>query len=112
MLTWGEHGNWVKMSAEGDAVRGPQRLKSAVWYATGATSGTTLLELTETTSATPVTAAVAEAAQLVKALEVPAGDVEGITLSNLDAGYVLLYFEEQAGLSAKGIHDDTPEATA
>ena len=110
MLTWSEHGNWVKADAAGDKIRGPQKLKAAVWYATGATGGTTALLLSEIKSEAPLCPAIAEAAQLVKSLEVPGGLVEGIAVTTMAAGYVMIYFEEREGLSAKRIHDETPEA--
>lgn len=109
-LTWGASGQWCKMSAEGDVVCGQQRVRGITWYATGATAGTTLLEVQELASEAPITAAVAEAAQLVKDLPVPSGLVKGIKLSNLDAGHLMVYFEERPaeGVTAKGIHDASP----
>jgi len=110
MLTWSDNGNWVKMDAANDRIRGRQAVRDAVWYATGATAGTTLLLLTETKSGTPIAPAVAEAAQLVKAILMPEGYVEGITLTTLGAGHVVVYFKDRLGYHPKKIHDETPEA--
>jgi hypothetical protein len=112
MLTWSKNGNCVKMDDANDRIRGSQRIKSAWWYATGATAGSTALLLSETQDAAPIIPAIAEAAQLVKSLPVPEGRVEGITLTTLGAGYVMIYFEERSGINPKKLHDETPEAAA
>lgn len=110
MISWGTNGQWCKLSAQGDKVRGLQRLKAAVWNATSATAGTHLLELREIDSLTPIAAAPAEAAQFSKSLQVPSGIINGIELSDLDVGSVILYFEERPAekVSAKAIHDASP----
>ena len=110
MLTWSDHGNSVRMDAANDRIRGAQRVRDAVWYATGASAGSTLLVLTETKSGAVIAPAVAEAAQLVKAIPMPAGPIEGITLTTLGAGHVTVYFEEQVGIDPHKLHDETPEA--
>jgi len=110
MLTWGANGQWCKASAENDTVRGPQRLKRVVWYATGATAGTTLLEVSEVSTGTPIVAAAAEATHQVKELSAPAGILDGLKVSDLDGGFVILHFEERPAekVTAKGIHDASP----
>jgi len=110
MLTWGANGQWCKINEQDDLVRGPQRVKTAVWVATSATAGTHLLELTEISSEAPIAAAPAEATQFAKELAIPSGMIEGIKVSDLDVGYVLLYFEERPaeGVSARAIHDASP----
>lgn len=110
MISWGKNGQWCKLDAQGDKVRGPQRLKAAVWNATGATAGSDLVELREIETQTPITGAPAEAAQFLSFLLVPDGLIEGIELSDLDIGSVTLYFHERPAekVSAKAIHDASP----
>ena len=109
-LTWGDNGNWVKMDAQGDKVRGPQRIKAIVWYATGATAGTTLLAVRELSSEAPICADVADSTQLSRVLLAPEGEIQGIEVNDLDAGYLIVYFKEQETrrVTAKGVHDASP----
>lgn len=109
-LTWGANGNFVKASAQGDVIRGNQRVRSVVWYATGATAGATLLEVRELSSGAAICADVADSAQLSRPQIVPQGEIEGIEVYDMDAGYVIVLFEEQRslGVTAKGVHDSTP----
>jgi len=110
MLTWSEHGHCVKMDAANDAVRGPQRVRDALWYATGATAGTSLMLMSETKGGAPICPGVAEAAQFAKALPMPKGVTEGITVTTLAVGHVMLYFEEIPNYNPKRIHEETAEA--
>lgn len=109
-LTWGDNGNWVKMGAQGDKVYGPQRIKAVIWYATGATAGTTLLEVRELSSGTPICADVADSTQLSRVELAPDGEIQGIHAYDMDAGYLIVYFKEQEAkrITAKGVHDASP----
>jgi len=108
-LTWGDSGNWVKLTAANEKIRGDQRVKKVRWYATGATAGTTLMLLNETKSGAPVCEAVAEAAQFVKDYEVPSGIIQGLTLATI-TGHVVVFFEEREGINPKKLHDATDAA--
>ena len=112
MLTWGNNGQWCKVDAEDDIIRGPQRLRSIDWYATGATAGTTLLSVTELSSETPICTDVAAAAQFSRELPVPEGLVQGIKVTDMDEGYLIVYFAERPAerVTAKAIHEATPAA--
>jgi hypothetical protein len=108
-LTWGYRGNWVKMDAVNDVVRGDQKIKMIRWYATGATAGTTLMKINETRSGTAVLEAVAEAAQFVKDYKSPPGLVEGLTLATI-TGHVVVFFEEREGINPQKLHLETAGA--
>ncbi|MCE5192095.1 MAG: hypothetical protein LLG08_10120 [Actinomycetia bacterium] len=108
-LTWGDSGNWVKMTAANDAIRGDQRVKKIRWYATGATAGTTLMLLNETKGGAPLCEAVAEAAQFTKDYEAPSGIIQGLTLATI-TGHIVVFFEERLGISPKKLHDETEAA--
>jgi hypothetical protein len=103
-LTWGDRGNWVKLDAANDKVRGDQRVKMFRWYATGATAGTTLMLINETKSGTPVCQVVAEGTQLVRDYAAPSGEIEGLTLATI-TGHVVVFFEERAGINPQKLHD-------
>jgi hypothetical protein len=108
-LTWGENGNWVKLDAANDKVRGTQRVDKIRWYATGATAGSTLMLVNETKSGTPLCQVVAEGTQLVRDYAVPEGDIEGLTLATI-TGHIVVFFKERVGINPKKLHDETPAA--
>lgn len=88
-VSWNARRNIAKLSAQGDKIEGELHPKFAVWYATGATAGTTLLHLREPAGLADLYGDVAEQAQFSKVILLP-DVISGIEVDDLDAGYVLL----------------------
>lgn len=94
-VTWNATKTIAKLAAQGDKIYGRLRPKYALWYATGATVGTSLLHIRETAAGThEIHADVAEQAQFSKLIALP-NVVDGFEVDDLDVGYVLLAVEHR-----------------